>query len=300
MLNVGWDDDELLRAEKEKRLPLIDPPPISWYYQMYKYSIKFFSILDLISIFPFYVSFITPIQSLIFFRIFRLTRLTSLLKVSKSKEYANLVKRTIKLSVPILRTLSFYVALLMILYACLVYIVERGEFTVNTNFLSGAFLRPDVGGISQAQSPFQSISDSLYFVIITTTTIGYGDLYPTTQIGRLLACFFVYSGIIITAFPIAIIGQNFVSEYTKMIDKNLAKNDEERAALLTDYSSIPPDINSEQILLEATFLLRTLLNDTSHLSRHSETLKIESKKLSCFSSLLKKISSPPGDWDCEE
>ena len=299
VISLKWDEEEMASAAREDREVQKDPPPYSFYYQMALYGIKFYSIIDLISIIPYYVSYVYPVSSLVFFRIFRLTRVVTLLKVPATEKYTSLLENSIRLSSPFLIPLSFYVSLLMVFFGCLVYIAERGTFVVSEMYPKGAYVRSDISGETTEGSPFQSIPDALYFVVITATTVGFGDLYPTTEVGRFLACFIVYAGILITAFPIAIIGQNFVSEYTKMIEKNDIKDEEERAALLSDFNNIPEDIRSEKIILEANLLLKILLNDTTHLSRHATVLERESSFFLKFSRILKRVSSPPYEWENE-
>jgi voltage-gated potassium channel len=65
-------------------------------------------------------------------------------------------------------------------------------------------------------SPFTSISAALYYVVVTVTTVGFGDLYPTSTGGRALACAFAYIGTLLWTFPLAIIGKTFVVEFKAM------------------------------------------------------------------------------------
>ena len=300
LLPEDWDKKEVALAESEGRDPRPDPDPFSWYYQMACYSKRMYSLIDLISVLPFYISFAHPVRSLVFFRILRLTKIISLLKIPGSKEYAGLVKITIKSSLAILAPLVLYVAVIIVMFGCLIYIAECGSFQVSPMYPQGAFIRPTAGGLGQTEeSPFRSIPDALYFVVITTTTIGYGDLYPTTELGRFFSCLFVYVGILITAFPIAIIGQNFVEEYMKLIKEITERVEESRAALLTDSSLISDDVDDDKLVLEAKLILKTLLSDTVHLSSDCAVLTMEGDKVAVLSSLLRQIITPPGDWETE-
>ena len=296
-----WPEQEMgegisLTSKKEDA-SLHDPPAHSWYYQIILYGIKFYNLIDLISIVPYYISYVHAVPSLVFFRILRLTRVVTLLKVSATEKYTNLLNRSISLSVPLLTPLAFYVSLLMIFFGCLMYVCEKGTFVVSELYPSGAYVRPDVSGFNSEESPFQSIPDGIYFVVITATTIGYGDIYPTTQFGRFLSCIIVYVGILITAFPIAIISQNFVSEYTKMMKQSEIKEKEHRADLLTDFKNVPKDLKSEKIIKESHSILKILLSDTASFARHARALDGESKKISSFSAVLKQVVCPPCDWD---
>ena len=62
-------------------------------------------------------------------------------------------------------------------------------------------------------SPYVNIPISMYWVVVTMTTTGYGDLYPTSTGGRIISILVVYMGIIAIALPITVIGTNFTREY---------------------------------------------------------------------------------------
>jgi Ion transport protein len=292
-----WDAKEKIIAAHENRPPMADPTPLSWYYQIFQYFVKPFPLVDLISILPFYISIVRPARPLLFLRILRLTRVISILNVKGSKKYTGLVQQTVKASMPILWPFALYVGVIVTLFACLIYQVENGTFMVTSNFPDGVYVRPTLeGGSSLEQSPFRSIPDALYFVVITTTTVGYGDLYPTTVMGRFFSCIFVYVGILITAFPIAIIAQNFVTEYVKL-ESDVEEEQVNRSAELSRLAE--DDIDSDDIALETKALLKMILHDTKVMVKHADTLSVEAEKVESFSSLLKLMVTPPEDGDIE-
>ena len=59
----------------------------------------------------------------------------------------------------------------------------------------------------------------MYFVIVTLTTLGYGDLVPNSPGGRAVACLLCFSGVLVLALPIAVVGFNFVELYRIYIAK---------------------------------------------------------------------------------
>ena len=93
-------------------------------------------------------------------------------------------------------------------------------------------MRDNIAGSAMEPSPFLTISTAMYYVVVTTTTVGYGDVYPTSQGGRALACAFAYVGVIIWTFPIAVVGKNFVDEFKRSLDveKDVAEMDKLAAA----------------------------------------------------------------------
>ena len=109
---------------------------------------------------------------------------------------------------------------------------------------------------------------------------------------------FVYCGILITAFPIAVIGQNFLAEYTKMTERNSTKHEEERNIIIKD-NSIQSSITNDMIILESRMLLKTLLSESSNNSKRAVNLGTDSMKLFRFAHLLKQVASNPADWEIE-
>ena len=62
-----------------------------------------------------------------------------------------------------------------------------------------------------------------WWVMVTATTVGYGDMSPTTPWGQLVGCATFYFGIMVLALPITIIGANYAEEYANTIDDEVAE-----------------------------------------------------------------------------
>ena len=70
---------------------------------------------------------------------------------------------------------------------------------------------------------FESIPATFYWCIITMTTVGYGEIYPQSSIGKVVACMAFLCGILLLAVPISVISANFQSAYQKMISQRIIK-----------------------------------------------------------------------------
>jgi len=70
--------------------------------------------------------------------------------------------------------------------------------------------------MNEAETSFDSIPSSLWWAIVTMTTVGYGDMYPITGWGRFVGCVAVFCGILCVALPIPFISNAFECEYKKV------------------------------------------------------------------------------------
>jgi hypothetical protein len=73
-------------------------------------------------------------------------------------------------------------------------------------------MRPALLHQSVERTPFLSIPFSFWWVVVTMTTVGYGDLYPTTFWGKITAVMTMLTGIVILAFIVSIVDENFSAE----------------------------------------------------------------------------------------
>lgn len=93
----------------------------------------------------------------------------------QQKQQVELLSRTLRESRDAVGILCFYMLLAVILFGAILYTIEEGDYIVNSDYPSGAYLRPDgFGGVEE--SPFNNIPTAMYFTIITMTTVGYGKM----------------------------------------------------------------------------------------------------------------------------
>ena len=171
--------------------------------------------IDLLSILPFYVDLAMEGDNgsgaSAFLRVVRLVRIFRVFKLSRYLPWVRVFSTSMLLSAQPLLMLVFVIGIAVVVYASAIYFVERGDWDEE----AGMYMRVGLGGIVQP-SPFQSIPDSMWWAIVTMTTVGYGDAYPVTPGGRTIASLAALSGILVLAIPITIISTNFNSEYAKL------------------------------------------------------------------------------------
>lgn len=84
------------------------------------------------------------------------------------------------------------------------------------------------------ESPFADMSSCVYFVLVTMTTLGYGDMSPITHVGRIVAVFTVFVGLCNITFLINIVGDCFEEVFREYVLKKSMKMQEEQVKHLTE------------------------------------------------------------------
>jgi len=164
----------------------------------------------------------SPISS--FLRIFRTLRL---LKLTRYVPYVSLMTASAAASAAPMAMAGFVLLIGSLLLAFGAYFSERGVWS---DAATGYVLSD--GNLS----PFQSIGESLYWAIITLTTVGYGDIVPSTALGLLVGAITAVAGTIIVAFPVSIYAEEFAHEYEEL-EKTNSLQAEMAAALEGDKRS---------------------------------------------------------------
>ncbi len=155
------------------------------------------AIIDLLAVIPFYlpIAFIFDLRVLRILRLIRIFRLLKLARYSKSLKVFGSVFRSKKED--ILITL-FTICLLLILSSSLMYYIEND---------------------SQPEA-FSSIPATMWWGIVTLTTVGYGDIFPVTVAGKFLGALIAILGIGLFALPAGIIGSGFVEEISNKTEED--------------------------------------------------------------------------------
>lgn len=147
------------------------------------------AIIDLFAILPFYIPFIIPID-LRFLRILRTLRILRILKIQRYSNSLTLIGRVLRKKKEDLIVTLFITGLLLLLSASVMYYIESDA-------------QPD---------SFPNIIASFWWAIATLTTVGYGDVYPVTILGKILSGIIALLGIGIVALPTGIISSGFMNE----------------------------------------------------------------------------------------
>jgi voltage-gated potassium channel len=147
-----------------------------------RYMISFYGLVDLIAVLPTYISlFIPGAQYFLVVRILRLLRVFRVLKLGLYLSQAELLGRAMHASRIKIGIFLFTVLNIVVIVGAAMYVIEG------------------------PQNGFSSIPLSIYWAVVTMTTVGYGDLAPNTTLGRVLASLVMLIGYGIIAVPTGIV-----------------------------------------------------------------------------------------------
>ena len=160
-----------------------------------KYAFSFFGVVDLLSTLPLYLGWIFgSVRYLMVVRTFRLIRVFRVFKLFSFLEEGDLLLRSLILSSRKIMVFFLFMVIMVISMGTLMFMVEG-----------------NVKG-----TPFTDIPTSIYWAVVTMTTVGYGDIAPVTPVGRFLSAIVMLMGYTILAVPTGIVSAQFVHDHNKM------------------------------------------------------------------------------------
>jgi voltage-gated potassium channel len=162
-----------------------------------RYVFSFFGIIDLLAIIPSYLSiFFLGAQSLLVLRALRLLRVFRIFKLTHFLTEMQFLGVAIRGSVKKISIFMFVVLMLVVILGSIMYLVEKGEHG------------------------FSTIPDSIYWAIVTITTVGYGDISPVSATGKFVASIIMLMGYGIIAVPTGIVTTEMALAARKSDQKN--------------------------------------------------------------------------------
>lgn len=165
-----------------------------------KYATSFFGVVDLLAIIPTYVGLFFPTTR--YFTVIRILRVLRIFRVLKFVQYIGAAKTlliALKQSRRKITVFIFTIFTLVVIFGSLMYIIEGEE------------------------NGFTSIPRSIYWAVVTLTTVGYGDISPNTPLGQAFAAFIMILGYGIIAVPTGIVTAELSRTENKQISTQVCK-----------------------------------------------------------------------------
>lgn len=154
------------------------------------YATSFFGVIDLLAILPAYLSLlIAGTQYLVIVRLLRLLRIFRIFKLVQFTRESRIILTALRASRMKITVFLFTVLLLVCVYGSIMYMVE-----------------------GENNAGFSSIPQSVYWAIVTLTTVGFGDITPQTPFGQFLASIVMITGYAVIAVPTGIMSAEMMKQ----------------------------------------------------------------------------------------
>lgn len=178
---IEWGFTALFTVEYLLRLACVDRPRT--------YALSFFGIVDLLAVAPAYLAVVLPAGE--FFMVVRVLRVVRVFRVLKLMPYvgaSRVLARALSASRRKIVVFLYYVCVLIVVFGSAMYVIEGEE------------------------AGFTSIPVSIYWAVVTLTTVGYGDISPQTPLGQALSSVIMILGYGIIAVPTGIVSVEMARE----------------------------------------------------------------------------------------
>lgn len=163
-----------------------------------KYALSFFGIVDLLATLPFYIGWLFgTARYLLVIRTFRLIRVFRVFKLFDFLNEGHLLLRSLLYSSRKIVVFFLFVLIMVVSIGTLMYMVEG----------------------NCPGTAFNNIPNSIYWAIVTMTTVGYGDITPETPLGRFLSAVVMLLGYTIIAVPTGIVSASMIQEQKRRAAK---------------------------------------------------------------------------------
>jgi len=237
----------------------------------YKWIVLPLNIIDILAILPFYIQLFIELSGskvavgkLAVVRVLRLLRVVRILKLAKHFTIFPLVLDALKNSISGIGLLGFLIMLLLILCSSGMFYAEQTIEHFDAAQLTWLY------DADNSTSAFQSIPASFWWCFVTITTVGYGDTFPKSDAGKVVACLTMFCALIALSLPIIMIGNAFNDSIARYKQRK-----EDRLAILIDQVPQSPIILLKKKTKRASILILELSDELRRISRLIDKLTSE-------------------------
>ena len=168
-------------------------PGMKEWWAVCKYVFSFSGIVDLLSFLPYYLPVFFP-SGAVAFRMFRVVRIFRLFRINAYYDSLNVITQVLASKAQQLLSSVFIILVLMIASSLCMYSLEHDA-------------QPEV---------FSNAFSGIWWSVSTLLTVGYGDIYPITTMGKIFSIFITFLGVGMVAIPTGIISAGFVDQYSRI------------------------------------------------------------------------------------
>jgi len=183
---VEWAFTLLFTIEYALRLYSVNKP--------LKYALSFYGVIDLLALIPTYLTvFLAGAHSLLVIRALRLLRVFRIFKLGSFMNQSSIIYESVLQSRRKIAVFMYFVLIMVTIIGALMYVIE-----------------------GPTNDSFDSIPTSIYWAIVTLTTVGYGDIIPITGIGKFISAAVMILGYAVIAVPTGIVSAEIINAKAKI------------------------------------------------------------------------------------
>jgi len=173
-----------------------------------QFMLSFYGIVDLLTILPFFLPFLFP-SGAVAFRMFRVVRIFHLFRLNSGYDAFNVITDVLKEKRQQLVSSVFLIGVLMMASSMCMYSIEHEAQPEN----------------------FPNAFSGIWWSVSTLLTVGYGDIYPVTVFGKMMAIVIAFLGVGMVAIPTGIISAGFMDYYSKAKEGKMSVREEDIVTL---------------------------------------------------------------------
>jgi len=224
---------------------------LAYAYNWLLYLFTVGCVIDALSVFPLYAQYVNRGENVVdlrFFNVLRVFRMFRFFRLPFLAPITATLKRSVGKCLQALVVLFIYMTLGSIFFGTLLYYCEMGVwmYTTSTDPPSFTYVRKTFDG-SLEPTPYTSIMDSCWWFVVTTTTVGYGDMYPTSLYGRVVSLFVMLTGLFVLAIPLSSFSGTWSEESVKNAEGSSSEDhtaNESNDSTLTDAKQYEDNVKN--------------------------------------------------------
>ena len=189
---------------------------LAFLVQWLSFLTEWSQIVDALAVLPYYLERMDRSNTFLSLRLLRFARVFRVLRLGQYNDTFSSLVNVLTSAASSLNLLLIVVVFGAVVFGSLMYWLEKGKwmYTDLTDPPSYQFVRQGLDGTYDI-SPFTSIPACFWWFIVTSTTVGYGDTYPVTTGGKIVAAFAMLVGVLVIAFPVSVFSDLWALELEK-------------------------------------------------------------------------------------
>lgn len=225
---------------------------------LFHFIFSFYGIIDLLTFLPYYLPIVFP-AGIVAFRMLRVIRIFRLFKINAKYDAFNVITDVLKEKKSQLLSSICLILIMMVASSLFMYSLEHN---------------------AQPQN-FSNAFSGIWWATSTLLTVGYGDIYPITIGGKIMAIVISFLGVGMVAIPTGIISAGFVEQYTKIKQMETYAEEKQLKFITSEVTKGHAWAGKEirEIVLPPEFLLVTIVRDGSAIVPKGDTILLPKDEL---------------------